>query len=135
MANTLGFSQLKLKYSHFFDKECELKCEYGWQKIIEDFCAAIDLIIISPSYNHLKIMSIKQKCGTLIIDYQGGDDLVKELVDFTESLSYNMCEVCGQEGKLYAEGKWVKWSSYKTLCRSHAVQLHYYEIKIKKGGI
>ena len=130
----LGFSQLKAKYSYFFDPNIKIKCEYGWQKIIEDFCAAIALVLNNGDYKDFIIKQLRQKVGILTIDYDGGDDLIKEIVDFTERLSYNTCEVCGDSGELYAQAKWAKWSLYKTLCHEHAIQFYYYEIKIRKSS-
>lgn len=130
----LNFSQLKKKYAHFLKEDCLINCEFGWRRLIEDFCAAVDLVIGHEDYEMFQILSIKRKTGIIMIDYEGGDDLIKEIVDFTERLSYNTCEICGQEGKLYASDKWAKWSSYKTLCRQHAIQFYYYEINLRKGN-
>jgi len=129
----LAFEQLKKKYSLFFSNETVIVCHYGWQKLLEDFCAAANLIVSNGPYETFIIHSMKEKYGVLMIDYTGGDDLIKEIVDFTEILSYTVCELCGSEGKLYAAGRWNNWSEYKTLCKNHAIQLQYYEIKLKKG--
>ena len=130
---SISLSQLKKQYATIFSSECQLDCGHGWQKILEDLCGAIDLIVRENGDPNFKITSIKQKFGVLMIDYDGGDDLIKEFIDFAQLLSYNRCEICGQEGKLYAAIKWANWSSYKTFCHIHAIQFHYYEIKLKKG--
>ena len=99
-----------------------------------NFCAAVDLVIDYEGCETPQILSMKQKTGILMIDCEGGDNLVKEIIDFTERLSYNTCEICGKEGKLYASDKWAKWSNYKTLCKHHAIQFYYYEINLRKGN-
>jgi len=132
--STLGFSHLKQKYSHFITPDCQIDCDHGWSRLLEDLCAAINLLMSSdPIYVNFRISSIKQKFGVLMIEYNSSDELIQEIIDFTHTLSYNTCEICGQEGKLHASLRWSKWSSYKTLCNTHAVRFRYYEINLMKG--
>ena len=72
--------------------------------------------------------SIEIKFGCLDIHYSGGDDIVREIISFSKTLSFKTCEMCGKLGKLYCSTKWTNWSNKKTLCKNHAVELFYYSI-------
>ena len=56
---------------------------------------------------------VKEKFGTLRFYYDGGDDVVRGLVQMAEALSEVTCEVCGSPGKRRGD-RWVR-----TLCDEH----------------
>jgi hypothetical protein len=41
---------------------------------------------------------VKEKFGGLRFYYTGGDDYIRGLVDFAETMSYQICEECGAQG-------------------------------------
>lgn len=57
---------------------------------------------------------VKEKYGTLRFYYDGGDDYVRGLVSMAEWASANICEVCGERGKIRGTG-WLYVS-----CDKHA---------------
>lgn len=65
----------------------------------------------------VRIEQIKEKFGGLRFYFQGGDKYIDGMVDFAESMSYNICEECGSPGKPRRTG-WIR-----TLCDHHA-QIH-----------
>lgn len=62
---------------------------------------------------------VKEKFGTLRFYYYGGDDYCRGVESMAESMSAVTCEVCGNTGKLRAQG----W--YRTLCDVHALETGY----------
>lgn len=57
---------------------------------------------------------VKEKYGGLRFYYTGGDDTIRNYIDFAEQMSYKVCEHCGAPGILYTDG----W--HKVYCDTHA---------------
>ena len=58
-------------------------------------------------------VQVKEKFGSLRFYYDGGDEYIRALVNFAESMSGRICEKCGSPGKTRGGG-WVR-----TLCDEH----------------
>lgn len=115
------------KYPNLFENEknkdsktpislFSIECNLGWYDLINNVCHAIDqhekniFTKNNTDYEPVKFTQVKEKFGGLRIYYTGGDDFVEGLVYMAESFSYNICEVCGNKGKVN-KGSWVA-----TLC-------------------
>ena len=104
-------------------------CGDGWFTIINELCGDIlnhmnnqkqrlDIkkeqgeIVTEEDYETIKvtIYQIKEKYGGLRFYTYGGDEYVRGMITFAESMSYKTCEYCGNPGKLSREGWW------KTFC-------------------
>lgn len=120
--------QLVKKYPELFqDKDkppteslmcfgCE--CDNGWYNIIESACGIIaHHIRNNPAAEELasfRWLQIKEKFGTLRLYYTGGaDEYILGVIDMAEDLSGDVCEICGDAGKLCGTG----W--FRTLCEEH----------------
>jgi len=57
---------------------------------------------------------VKEKFGTARWYYNGGDDIISDLVDYYENQTSYTCETCGDLGKLRGNG----W--FYTSCDDHA---------------
>jgi len=68
--------------------------------------------ITDQDYENIKvsIVQVKEKYGGLRFYTYGGNDYVRGMIDFAESMSYKICECCGNPGKLSQKGWW------RTLC-------------------
>lgn len=129
------YKDLHNKYLHYFsdDSEKKITCNTGWYKIINDMLAAIDLY-----YTKLKpdddiepvfISKIEEKFGCLNVDYEGGDEIVEAMMFYTRTMSFFLCEYCGEPGELHCSSKHARWSYVKTLCIKHAIEKKYYGMK------
>ncbi len=130
------YSDLRKHYNHLLAPDCKIRCGMGWFDIIKDLFSSIDLMMPEEPAGGLypiRINQIEKKYGVLMITWSGDNEIIKSLVDFSERLSYNTCEICGDAGKLYCGTKWLHWSEYRTLCKDHAIKYYYYEIKHPKG--
>jgi len=127
------------KYVRLYNKFPELlpsrdiiDCDEGLYAVIEEMLAAVKIYqdVNLGKYSLLPTIFnlIQVKHGGLDIDYSGGDEVVKEIVNFTKRISFKTCELCGKMGNLYCSTKWMHWSNKKTLCQHHAVKLFYYTI-------
>ena len=85
----------------------------GWYWLIDNLCLNIqnhidnhndDCVQYKGKYEQYKdyeiipqvvAVQVKEKFGGLRFYYNGGDDHIRSLVDFAESLSYKICEDCG----------------------------------------
>lgn len=61
-------------------------------------------------YFPVKFDQIKEKYGGLRLYFNGGDKYVEGLVSLAETMSYKICEVCGNKGEPNKDG-WIS-----TLC-------------------
>jgi hypothetical protein len=100
-------------------------CDHGdgWFFIIEAMCHLIDQHIKNDGWDQkasYKFVQIKEKFGGLRVYDYGADDYIRGVIDMAESLSYRVCELCGDQGSKYHSGMWVK-----TLCETHAEENGY----------
>lgn len=124
---------LKEKYPHMF-QNCDktpmqscmafgIECGDGWYQIISDLCFLInqhenniesqnkyktsqDPEFEPESYTKVTFDQIKEKFGGLRVYFSGGDEYVRGVVSMAESVSYRVCEVCGNKGKAN-KGGWI----------------------------
>ena len=87
-----------------------IECGAGWFFLLDNLCSKIQRHIddrnetIDKGYAQpnekpipqLVALQIKEKFGALRFYYSGGDEYIRTLVDFAESLSYSICENCGK---------------------------------------
>ena len=104
----------------------------GWSQIVEELLAATkvyqDINIGTTDFTPVIFTTIAARHGWLNVEFDGGDEVVAEIANFSRILSFKTCELCGTIGKLYCSDKWMHWSNKKTLCASHAVKMLYYRI-------
>lgn len=104
-----------------------LECGKGWFFIINAVCFQIDQYEkniqyriqnnLNYEYNFVKFTQIKEKFGGLRLYYNGGDDYVSGLVAMAETMSYKICEFCGDRGYPNNKG-WIRTLCDK--CRSES---------------
>jgi hypothetical protein len=125
-------NQLFEKYPEFFSNKdlgrrnsCMafgITCGNGWYDLIDLICYKVENLnknikdrnrLIAGNNEEIidfKFDQIKEKFGGLRIYYSGGDDYIRGLVTMAETMSYKICEVCGNKGKPN-KGGWIS-----TLC-------------------
>lgn len=129
----MDWDQINEKYSDILlDDQVFVGIEDGWEQIITELLGAVkiyqDVNIVHDDFQPVIFTSICCNDGWLDVEFEGGDDVVAEIANFSRILSFKTCEICGTIGKLYCADKWMHWSAKRTLCTSHAVKLHYYRI-------
>ena len=103
-----------------------IECNLGWYDLIDSVCWDIknheenitrqtqwklkDNPEYKCEYHPVRFDQVKEKYGGLRLYYSGGDDFVTGLTHFAESMSYKICEVCGNKGRPNEKG-WIS-----TLC-------------------
>jgi hypothetical protein len=117
-----------------------IMCDNGWFNLLDDLFSKMEkhLNVHPELKKNFKIEEVKEKYGGLKVYCAGGDDFIYNLIGKAESESYNICEVCGNKGKLcttaydieYSDGKFYKVPAksggwYKTLCETDAKKLKY----------
>ena len=107
------------------------ECGDGWFTIVDKLCAnimghieqqksSLDFrkkrgeVVEDSEYEQIevKVAQVKEKFGGLRFYIYGGDNYVRGMIRFAESMSFVTCEFCGKAGKLGGKG----W--YRTLCES-----------------
>jgi hypothetical protein len=110
--------------------DMEITCGDGWYDLIDNLCNQILCHVKSHnSYIDFKIkqdpttdenekmdcpqaVQVKEKFGGLRFYTTGGDKYIDGVISMAESMSYCICEKCGNKGKK-AQTKWIL-----TLCDS-----------------
>lgn len=80
----------------------------AWKKYLQD--NESERLNEVTEYFPIKFDQIKEKFGGLRIYFSGGDEYVEGLIAMAESISYKLCEVCGDRGSPN-DGGWIS-----TLC-------------------
>ncbi len=91
----------------------------GWYTLIDTLCSDIQGQIDNSQDRDTPIpqvvlLQVKEKFGTLRFYYSGGNDLIRGMAWFAESMSAHICETCGKPGVLRGGG-WVL-----TACDDHS---------------
>ena len=104
-------------------------CGDGWYTLVDELCSDIVNVIENDKSRldydkkegkdvtesdyecvQVTISQVKEKFGGLRFYTYGGSDYVRGMITFAESMSYKICEDCGNPGKLSQQGWW------RTLC-------------------
>jgi len=112
-----GYDYLTVKYKHLFTTSpmramamFGFECGDGWYDILEQLLDHIDTHF-KHKYKGVPegfcIAQIKEKFGGLRVYVDGGDDVVHELIRFTETLSYKTCEFCGSNQNVQQSKGWI----------------------------
>lgn len=107
---------LKDHFTHV--EKAYMGVDSGWYNLIYTLTNCIDrrLEHLNKDGGNRKVViaQIKEKFGGLRYYADGHiDEQMNGMIDFAESLSYTICEKCGEPGKLRSGG-WMK-----TLCDKH----------------
>lgn len=104
------------------------ECGDGWFDLIDTLCRNIQHHIDwnnkyprgdAEKVEQVVAAQVKEKFGGLRFYYDGGNERIQGMVNMAESMSYHICEECGEKGK--ARGRsWVR-----TLCDMHAAKYDY----------
>lgn len=80
-----------------------------YKRLSTHFQFDVESIPASPIFQ-VVFTQVKEKFGGLRIYSSGGDEYCKNIISFTESLSYHICEVCGRTDELVTAGgkSWIQ---------------------------
>ena len=88
-------------------------CGDGWFDLIDVLCDRIQRRVeISPDVM-CEVSQVKEKFGGLKFYISGGDEYIKGLINFAESMSYKICTECGGSSDNQAKRGWIY-----TLCEN-----------------
>jgi hypothetical protein len=82
-----------------------IECQDGWFDILSKLCYIVDNRLdykkrIKEPLDFFYWSQIKEKFGGLRAYCYGSDDYIKGTIAMAESISYSICEVTGEKGKL-----------------------------------
>ena len=86
----------------------------GWYDLLKDLSQKIQDHVNKNPDASISITDIKEKFGGLRYYYNGGDEVIDDLVNDAENKSYEICELCGAPGELMTSGYWLS-----TRCKEH----------------
>lgn len=83
----------------------------GWYPLIKELIEEL----IKLGWNK-KVTQVKEKFGGLRFYISGGTEEIYNKISEYEKKSYHICEVCGEEGSLRNDRRWLT-----TLCDKHNI--------------
>ena len=97
------------------------ECDDGWAEIIWALSMKIERWNKEhPDIEPVQAMQVKEKHAGLRFYVSHEPDEIHEAIALAEKLSYKVCEVTGEPGRLCRKGGW-----YKTLCAKKAKEMGY----------
>ena len=99
---------------------CE--CSDGWFGLLDALCASIDSHI-KHNWKHeypYQFTQIKEKFGGLRVYDTGHDDTIFGMICMAETMSHQICELCGHPARVCSSGYWLR-----TLCPACAEKHNY----------
>ena len=87
------------------------ECGDGWYDLIDYLCGA--LLTYTYGDEEIYVDQVKEKFGRLRFYLSREDDVMHGMVSMAEHMSGQICEVCGNRGKMRTKGWMV------TLCDLH----------------
>jgi len=96
-----------------------IECRDGWYTLIDSLCGKLQWDIDHNSHNEkykhqIEAVQVKEKFGGLRFYVNGASDAQYGVIDFAESMSYHICEICGTTNNVSQNDScWIE-----TLCES-----------------
>ncbi len=88
------------------------ECGDGWYWLIDELCNSIQSYIDNNDKIQVEASQVKEKYGTLSFYIFSGDDLIHGMIWLAESMSANICELCGSTKDVTQTKGWIQ-----TLCK------------------
>lgn len=105
-------NQLYEKYPRQYNSIRKIYCSDGWYAIISKCCSVIDDYIEKNLEKGIDLqfewVQQKSKFGGLRLYYNGGDDFISGVIYMAESISYDICCLCGNKGELCQKNNWLE---------------------------
>lgn len=79
-----------------------IETEQGWFQLLDTLCSNIQWYLdknAKPGTPQVEATQVKEKFGGLRFYYIGGDDYTDGMINLAESMSYHICQECGNAGK------------------------------------
>lgn len=108
------------------------ECSDGWYYLIDNMLGQIIWHLkYKENIEPVKFVQIKKKFGGLRAYFDGGDDYIRGVVDLAESLSFSICDICGNAGECQSlpNHNWIA-----TRCSQHKYYYRDRDIDNKKKG-
>ncbi len=108
-----------------YDRNCEMRfgfeCDDGWYDLIRELSEKLYPLIKQKKPNVFEYVctasQVKEKYGTLRFYMNCCTTTMSEIIDEYEEMSSTICEVCGAEGSIDYNQKWLK-----STCEEHRSQ-------------
>jgi hypothetical protein len=98
-------AKLVSKYPEQFTLTQYIECDDGWYDLLDRLCYTIQSHIdhrkkTEEPLQNFQWSQIKEKFGGLRAYSYGADSYIRGLITMAESMSYSICEISGEKGKL-----------------------------------
>lgn len=90
---------IKKLYQDILDHNINLNFPNGWFLLVNNMLLIINKYLKSNNL-FFTINNIDSRFGSLVVNYLGGNDYIKGVIDSIELMSRSTCEQCGNVGQL-----------------------------------
>jgi hypothetical protein len=84
------------------------ECGDGWYMLIDKLCECLQFHIDKNSHPQVEAVQVKEKFGGLRFYTNNADEYLTGHIDFAESMSMEICEVCGSTKDVEQTKGWIK---------------------------
>lgn len=108
------YVELQEKYKQYLQSCLDLSPLNGWYELIDELLRLIDNHLIhDPKLKEIfRIIQVKSKFGGVRIYVDNSDEYIDGIIDMAESMSFHICEGCGNKGSGININGW-----YTTCCK------------------
>ena len=92
-----------------------IECGDGWYWLINELCKMLQWDIDNNEQPQIVAAQVKEKFGGLRFYINSGTDKQYAMINFAESMSYGICEICGTTENVGQTEGWIS-----SLCKKCA---------------
>lgn len=67
----------------------------GWFDLVNNLCLDIEAHLEEKQIKNFEVVQVKEKFGGLRFYFEGGDNVIRDMVMLAELESFHICEECG----------------------------------------
>ena len=90
------------------EPEQGFQCGSGWYQLLDCLFLSINRDLAKLQVSNFRIVYLKEKFGRLRIGYENSNSYIRDTIDQAECMSEQICETCGEYGKLRNSAPWIK---------------------------
>ena len=114
--NKYDYEQFKAQWPDMFENVyCGFSLPPGWGPIVWRLCQNLERIHREENHSStqeeevpsLKVAQVKEKFGGLRFYVDGASEAQDKAINFTEAMSYCVCDQCGTTHDVTSEGGWI----------------------------
>lgn len=109
------------------------ECGNGWFPLLDSISTLLTNQCRDQSIASANVIQVKEKFGSLRFYFNGGDAFCEGVVDMAESMSEQLCEICGAPGEINRLNGWLACYCPKHLPSGNQLATHHQNPELLYG--